>query len=74
MARRAEFYYDPKTQYYRKRVKLRDGTWKDVRAKSKDELRQKLYDLETAQRMGIVLDDKTTVAELAAQWYNNRQD
>ena len=74
MARRAEFYYDSKTQYYRKRVKLRDGTWKDVRAKSKDELRQKLYDLETAQRMGIVLDDKTTVAELAAQWYNNRKD
>lgn len=73
MAKRPEFYFDPKTGYYRKRLKLRDGTWKDVRAKSKEELRKKLYDLETAQRMGIVLDDKTTVAELAAQWYNNRQ-
>lgn len=74
MAKRPEFYFDPKTGYYRKRLKLRDGTWKDVRAKSKEELRKKLYDLETAQRMGIVLDDKTTVAELATQWYNNRKD
>lgn len=73
MAKRPEFYFDPKTGYYRKRLKLRDGTWKDVRARSKEELRKKLYDLETAQRMGIVLDDKTTVAELAAQWYSNRQ-
>lgn len=74
MAKRPEFYYDPKTGYYRKRLKLRDGTYKDVRARSKEELRKKLYDLETAQRMGIVLDDKTTVAELATQWYNNRKD
>lgn len=74
MAKRPEFYFDPKTGYYRKRLKLRDGTYKDVRAKSKEELRKKLYDLETAQRMGIVLDDRTTVAELASQWYNNRKD
>lgn len=73
MARRPEFYFDPKTQYYRKRVKLQSGLWKDVRAKSKDELRKKLYDLETAQRMGLILDDKTTVAELAVEWYNNRK-
>lgn len=73
MAKRPEFYFDPKTGYYRKRLKLQDGTWKDVRARSKEELRKKLYDLETAQRMGIILDDKTTVAELAAQWFNNRQ-
>jgi len=73
MARRPEFYYDSKTGYYRKRLKLADGTYKDVRAKSKEELRSKLYDLETAQRMGLILDDKTTVAELAIQWYNNRK-
>ena len=74
MARRPEFYYDEKTGYYRKRLKLADGTWKDVRAKSKEELRSKLYELETAQRMGLILDDKTTVAELLAQWYLNRKD
>lgn len=74
MGRRPEFYFDEKTGYYRKRVKLASGTYKDVRAKTKDELRKKLYDLETAQRMGLILDDKTTVAELAAQWYNNRKD
>lgn len=73
MARRPEFYFDEKAGYYRKRVKLQSGLYKDVRAKSKDELRKKLYDLETAQRMGLILDDKTTVAELLAQWYNNRK-
>lgn len=71
MARRPEFYFDG--TYYRKRVKLQSGIYKDVRAKTKEELRSKLYDLETAQRMGLILDDKTTVAELLAQWYNNRR-
>lgn len=71
MGRRAEFYFDG--IYYRKRVKLQSGLYKDVRAKTKDELRKKLYDLETAQRMGLILDDKTTVAELAVEWYNNRK-
>lgn len=74
MARRAEFYFDEKTGYYRKRLKLQNGTYKDVRAKSKEELRAKLYELETAQRMGLILDDKTTVAQLLAQWYTNRKD
>mgnify|MGYP000396019556 FL=1 len=74
MARRPEFYFDEKTGYYRKRVKLQSGTYKDVRAKSKEELRAKLYDLETVQRMGVILDDKTTVAQLLAQWYTNRKD
>ena len=74
MARRPEFYFDEKTGYYRKRVKLQSGAYKDVRAKSKEELRAKLYDLETAQRMGVILDDKTTVAQLLAQWYVNRKD
>ena len=73
MARRAEFYYDEKTGYYRKRIKLPSGCWKDVRARTKEELRSKLYDLETAQRMGLILDDTTTVAELAVEWYNNRK-
>lgn len=73
MARRPEFYYDEKTGYYRKRVKLPDGKWKDIRAKTKEDLRSKLYDLETAVRQGIVLDDNTTVAELAVEWYNNRK-
>lgn len=73
MARRPEFYYDEKTGYYRKRLKLADGRWKDVRARSKDELRNKLYELETAQRLGIALDDSTTVAELSAEWFNNRK-
>lgn len=71
MARRPEFYFDGR--YYRKRVKLKSGTYKDVRGKTKEELRKKLYDLETAERMGIALDDNTSVAELAAEWYNNRK-
>lgn len=73
MPRRPEFYYDEKTGYYRKRIKLPDGRWKDIRAKSKEELRAKLYEVETARRLGIVLDDNTTVAELSAEWFQNRK-
>ncbi|MCI8689205.1 MAG: tyrosine-type recombinase/integrase [Oscillibacter sp.] len=73
MARRPEFYFDEKTGYYRKRVKLPNGKWKDVRGKTKEEVRRKLYDLETSIRQGLVLDDDTTVAELAAEWYSNRK-
>ena len=68
---RPEFYYDG--TYYRKRIKLPDGRWKDIRARTKEDLRNKLYELETAQRLGIALDDDTTVAELAAEWFNNRK-
>ena len=53
MARRPEFYFDEKTGYYRKRVKLQNGTYKDVRAKSKEELRAKLYGLEKPQPRGV---------------------
>ena len=45
MSRRPEFYFDEKTGYYRKRVKLASGTYKDVRAKTKEELRKKLYEI-----------------------------
>lgn len=58
---------------YRKQVKLKSCLYEDVRAKTKEELRKKLYDLETAERMGMILDDRTTVAELLAQWYSNRK-
>lgn len=71
MSRRAEFYYDG--TYYRKRVKLQDGTYKDVRGKTKEETRQKVHDLIEAQKQGLVLDNKTTVAELAKEWYENRR-
>ena len=74
MPGRPEFYYDEKTKYYRKRVKLPDGRYKDVRGKTKEAVRAKLYELETAVRHGIVLGDNTTVAELAVEWYNNRKD
>lgn len=74
MAGRPEFYYDERSGYYRKRFKLPDGRYKDVRARSKEELRRKLYDLETKLRMGVLIDDDTTVAELAAHWYNNRKN
>lgn len=69
---RPEFYFDG--TYYRKRIKLPSGVQKDVRAKTKAELRKKLYELETSIQQGMVLDDKTTVAELAAEWYKNRKN
>ena len=71
MSRRAEFFFDGR--YYRKRVRLESGLYKDVRGKTKEETRQKVHDLIEAQKQGLVLDNKTTVAELAAEWYTNRK-
>lgn len=72
MAGRPEFYFDPKTGYYRKRIKV-NGTWKDVRGKTKEETRAKIQALREAEKLGLILDDNTIVAELAAEWYNNRK-
>lgn len=69
---RPEFYFDG--TYYRKRIKLQNGTWKDIRGKTKEETRAKIQTAREAERLGLALDDNTTVAELAAEWYNNRKD
>lgn len=74
MARRPEFYYNPKTGSYRKRLKLPDGTYKDVWGKTKEEVRARLRTIWEAQKLGVDLTDDTTVAELAAEWYANRKD
>ena len=71
MPGRPEFYFDG--TYYRKRIKLADGRYKDVRGKTREETRAKIQQIREAERLGLVLDDNTTVAELAAEWYNNRK-
>lgn len=73
MAGRPEFYFDEKNGYYRKRIKLQDGRYKDVRGKTKEETRSKIQAIREAEKLGLVLDDNTTVAELAAEWYGNRK-
>ena len=74
MARRPEFYFDEKTGYYRKRIKLADGRYKDVRGQTKEETRAKIQTIRESEKLGLILDDKTTVAELAAEWYANRKE
>ncbi len=69
---RPEFYFDG--TYYRKRIKLQSGAWKDVRGKTKEETRSKIQAVREAEKLGLVFDDNTTVAELAAEWYNNRKN
>lgn len=71
MAGRPEFYFDG--TYYRKRIKLQNGVYKDVRGKTKEETRSKIQTIREAEKLGLILDDNTTVAELAAEWYNNRK-
>ena len=71
MAGRPEFYFDG--TYYRKRIKLADGRYKDVRGKTKEETRKKTQAIREAEALGLILDDHTTVAELAAEWYKNRK-
>ena len=65
---RPEFYYDEKRKLYRKRIEI-DGKSKDVYGKSPQEVRGKIYELTQAQKMGLILDEKTTLAEYAARWY-----
>ena len=60
---RPEFYFDG--TYYRKRIKLQNGAWKDIRGKTKEETRAKIQRAREAERFGLALDDNTTVAELA---------
>ena len=57
---RPEFYFDG--TYYRKRIKLQNGTWKDIRGKTKEETRAKIQTAREAERLGLALDDNTTVA------------
>ena len=72
MARRSAYYYSETRRQYRKRVQLPNGKQRDVWAKTVPELKAKLKALEAELDAGLILDDKTTVAELAAEWYRNR--
>ena len=65
---RPEFYYDEKRKLYRKRIDI-DGKQKDVYGKTPQEVREKIFELTQAQKLGLVLDEKTTLAEYAVRWY-----
>lgn len=49
---------------------LPDGTRKYVYAKTQEELDEKVFQLKLQLRMGVNLNDRTTVGELAQIWYN----
>lgn len=66
---RPEFYYDEKRKLYRKRIEV-NGKQKDVYGKSPQEVREKIFELTKATEMGITLDNKTTLAEYASEWYS----
>ena len=51
MAGRPEFYFDG--TYYRKRIKLQNGVYKDVRGKTKEETRSKIQTIREAEKLGI---------------------
>ena len=48
---------------------LPDGTRKYVYAKTQEELDEKVFNLKLQMRMGVDLNDKTTVGELIKLWY-----
>ena len=48
---------------------LPDGTRKYVYAKTQEELDQKVFDLKLQMKMGVDLNDRTTVGELIKMWY-----
>ena len=48
---------------------LPDGTRKYVYAKTQEELDEKVFNLKLQMKMGVKLNDKTTVGELIKMWY-----
>lgn len=48
---------------------LPDGTRKYVYAKTQEELDEKVFNLKLQMKMGVNLNDKTTVGELVKLWY-----
>ena len=48
---------------------LPDGTRKYVYAKTQEELDEKVFNLKLQMKMGVNLQDKTTVGELIKLWY-----
>lgn len=50
--------------------KLPDGTRKYVYAKTQEELDQKVFDLKLQMKMGVDLNDRTTVGELLKLWFD----
>ena len=48
---------------------LPDGTRKYVYAKTQEELDEKVFNLKLQMRMGVNLNDKTTVGELIKLWF-----
>lgn len=68
MSSRPEFYYSESRKQYRKRVTI-DGQVHDLWADTKAELRLRVETLISNQKKGMVLNDSTTVAEYAIEWY-----
>ena len=56
-------------RYYRKTLTLPDGKKKDIYAKSKAELEEKVLEAKMALRIGVDLGDGTTFAEYASMWF-----
>lgn len=50
---------------------LPDGTRKYVYAKTQEELDKKVFDLKLQMKMGVELNDKTTLGELVKLWYTS---
>ena len=60
---------DMKYKYYTKAVKLPNGKRKYVRAKSKEELEKKIYELHTEIGLGIDVSDESTFRDYATYWF-----
>ena len=65
---RAEMYWDESRKRWRKRVNIGDSTHV-IFGKTKDEVREQIRELERNSKAGVALDDQTTLAEFALEWY-----
>ena len=59
-----------KGQYLCKTLMLPDGRRKYIYGKTKEELEEKVIEARLALKLGVKLDDETTVGELVKLWYD----
>ena len=67
-AQRPEMSWDEDRQKWRKRITI-DGVQHNIRGNTKTEVRDQIKELERQAGLGIVLNDTTTVAQYAMQWF-----
>ena len=59
-----------KYQYHTKAIQMPDGTRKYIRAKTKEELEQKVLEAQLLMKSGVDISSDETFAQFAQTWFD----